>query len=78
MQAVIIIVAVILFLGALAGNIDLIILISGGSLPDKQGFLIFLAVVADIALVCLAISRISSYIKNQNQESITQKKIRVK
>ena len=78
MQAVIIIVAVILFLGALAGNIDLIILISGGSLPDKQGFLIFLAVVADIALVCLAISRISSYIKNQNQKSITQKKIRVK
>lgn len=78
MQAVIIIVAVILFLGALAGNIDLIILISGGSLPDKQGFLIFLAVVADIALVCLVISRINRYVKKQNQEGIAQKKLRVK
>ena len=78
MKIVIVIVAVILFLGALAGNIDLIILISGGTLPDKQGFLIFLAAVADIVLVCLAVSRIYKYIKKHNQEVFTKKKNRVK
>ena len=78
MDFVIIIIAVLLFLCAIVGNIDLIILLCGGSLPEKQGFLIFLAVIADIALVCLVISRINRYIKKQNQEGIDQKKLRVK
>ncbi len=73
METLIIIVAVILFLGALAGNIDLIILISGGSLPDKQGFLIFLAIVLDIALVGLIISRIAKKVTKAAEEKETRR-----
>ena len=68
METLIIIIAIILFLGALAGNIDFIILISGGSLPDKQGFLIFLAIVLDIALVGLIISRIAKKVTKAAEE----------
>ena len=73
METLIIIVAVILFLGALAGNIDLIIMISGGSLPDNQGFLIFLAVVLDIALICLIISRIAKKATKAAEEKETKR-----
>lgn len=62
-----VLIIVILVLAALAGNIDLIILLCGGTLPEKQELLIFIAVIADIALVFLIIKKLSeNYEQNQN------------
>ena len=51
---------------------------NGSKLPDGQWFLMLIAVLADIALVCLAVSRIHKYIKKQKQEWFIQKKSRAK
>lgn len=58
-SGLLIFVIVVLVLAAIGGNIGLLLLLFGKPLPENQGFLIFIAIVADIALICRLIDRIS-------------------
>ena len=70
---ILIIVMIILFLSAIAGNIDLLLVMFGQPLPEKQEFLIILAVVSDIALVCLFVSRITKKVEKVAEEKKTKR-----
>lgn len=59
---------VLLIVSAFIGNIELIQLLCGSELPDGQGFLVFIAIISDIIMIYLLVSRIVKNINKVNEE----------